>query len=341
MFMQNKISILLPVFNEEANIEPVYFAINKVFKNLPEIEFEVIFVDDGSTDNTLAVLEQLSNKNNNVFFLSFSRNFGKDNALMAGLKYSTGDALITMDADLQHPPEMIPQLIAAWKEGYEVVYTYRENKNEHADLFNQISSKLFYNTVNKLSEVHLENGIADFRILDRKVVNVIANLSENNPFFRGLVKWVGFKQKAIPYTPNSRENGETKYSKWSLMNLAMTGITSFSTKPLSFAIYLGFFFSFASLLYIPYAVYSIYAGLAISGWASIIVTIAFFGGLQLMILGIIGLYLGKSFMQSKERPRYIISSGNVRKSEKKESTQLKVPHRRNKAEMKPTNDPIY
>jgi dolichol-phosphate mannosyltransferase len=338
MLMQNKISILLPVFNEEANIEPVYFAIETIFKTLTAYEFEVIFVDDGSTDNTLEALEALSESNNNVFYLSFSRNFGKDNALMAGLKYSTGDALITMDADLQHPPEMIPQLIAAWREGYEVVYTYRENKNQHAGRFNQISSKLFYNTVNKLSEVQLENGIADFRIIDRKVVNVIANLSEANPFFRGLVKWVGFNQKAIPYTPNNRENGHTKYSKWSLINLAMTGITSFSTKPLSFAIYLGFFFSFASLLYIPYAIYSIYEGFAISGWASIIVTIAFFGGLQLMILGIIGLYLGKAFMQSKERPRYIISTGNVRKADRKEAIHQKVPPRRNRTELESTND---
>ena len=339
--MKNKISILLPVFNEEANIEPVYFAINKVFKNLPKFEYEVIFVDDGSTDNTLVAIELLSNKTNNVFYVSFSRNFGKDNALMAGLKYSTGDALITMDADLQHPPEMIPELIAAWQEGFEVVYTYRENKNRHADFFNQLSSKLFYNTVNKLSEVKLENGIADFRIIDRKVVDVIANLTESNPFFRGLVKWVGFKQKAIPYTPNSRENGNTKYSKWSLMQLAMTGITSFSTKPLSFAIYLGFFFSFASLLYIPYAIYSIYAGFAISGWASIIVTIAFFGGLQLMILGIIGLYLGKSFMQSKERPRYIVSSASIRKSEKKELNQSKLPTPKNNNEMESTSDTTF
>ena len=323
--MQSKISILLPVLNEEANIEPVYLAITNIFNNLSEYQFEIIFVDDGSTDNTLQVLKELSDWANNVFYVSFSRNFGKDNALMAGLQYCTGDAVITMDADLQHPPEMIPGLIAAWQQGYEVVYTYRENKNQHAGFFNQISSKLFYNTVNKLSEVQLENGIADFRIIDKKVVHTMAKLTESNPFFRGLVKWVGFKQKAIPYTPDNRKNGETKYSNWSLIHLAMTGITSFSTKPLSFAIYLGFFFSFASLLYIPYVLYSYYAGLAISGWASIIVTIAFFGGLQLMILGIIGLYLGKSFMQSKNRPRYIISSANIRKFEKRNSTKQKHP----------------
>lgn len=311
--MPPKISVLLPVFNEELNIEPVYTALDNIFNALPGYRYEIIFADDGSSDNTIRLIKQIAERDSRVFYLSFSRNFGKDNALMAGLQYSTGDALITMDADLQHPPAMIPELIDWWQQGFEVVYTFREDKNEHAGIFSQFTSRLFYKTVNSLSDVNLENGIADFRLMDRKVITSLVNLNENNPFFRGLLKWAGFKQKGIPYKPGARQLGDTKYSTSKLVSLALQGITSFSTKPLEFAIYLGFFFSFASLLYIPYVLYSLFTDVAISGWASTIVTIAFFGGLQLMILGIIGLYLGKVFMQVKQRPQFIISETNFEK----------------------------
>lgn len=309
--MPNKISVLLPVFNEELNIEPIYSAIKSVFDALPETSYEIIFADDGSTDHTMAAIKKIVQQDSCVFYVSFSRNFGKDNALMAGLQYSTGDALITMDADLQHPPEMIPELIECWINGFEVVYTFREDKNQHAGFFSQITSKLFYKTVNRLSDVNLENGIADYRLMDRKVINSLLQMNENNPFFRGLLKWAGFKQKGIPYKPGARKSGDTKYSTSKLVSLATQGITSFSTKPLEFAIYLGFVFSFLSILYIPYVFYSFFSGVSISGWASTIVTIAFFCGLQLMILGIIGLYLGKVFMQVKQRPQFIISETNI------------------------------
>jgi len=308
--MPAKITVLLPVYNEEANVLPVYMALKKIFSGIPQYNYEIIFADDGSQDNTLSVIKKIAFLDHHVFYVSFSRNFGKDNALMAGLQHSTGDALITIDADLQHPPELIPELIKWWDRGFEVVYTFRKNKNKHAGIFNQFSSKLFYKAINSLSDVHMENGISDYRLMDKKVVNSLINLNENNPFFRGLLKWVGFKQKGIPYTPNPREKGETKYKTSALLKLALQGITSFSTKPLIFAIYLGFFFSLTTVLYIPYVLYSIYIGVAISGWASTIVTIVFFGGMQLMIMGIIGLYLGKVFMQVKERPQFIISESN-------------------------------
>lgn len=320
--MHNKITLLIPLYNEAPNVQPLYYAIKKIFAALPQYRYELILVDDGSTDNTLREIKKLEAQQPGIFFISFSRNFGKDNALMAGLQFASGDAVITMDADLQHPPEMIPVLLRWWEEEYEVVYTYRKEKNKHAGIGTQLTSKLFYKTINRLSEVHLEDGIADFRLMDKKVVSVLLELNENNPFFRGLLKWTGFKQKGIPYTPNPRQSGETKYNHSKLLRLALSGITSFSTKPLVYAIYLGFFFSGVSLLYIPYALYSLYTDVAISGWASIIVTIAFFGGLQLVILGILGLYLGRVFIEVKERPRFIISETSFTSSKKKYTSEI-------------------
>ena len=308
--MKKLISILIPVYNEEGNVPAITKAIQEVFANLA-FDFEIVFVNDGSADNSLSIIKKIAETQTNIFYISFSRNFGKDNALLAGLKYANGDAIVTIDADLQHPPEMIPEMLALWEQGNDIVYTHRENKNEHASNFNQFTSKMFYRIVNNLSDVELEDGIADYRLLDKKVVNVLNNLHEDRPFFRGLVKWVGFQQKGIPYTPNPRIAGETKYSTKALTRLALQGITSFSVKPLTIAIYLGLTFSVLSTLYIPYVLISLYKGYAISGWTSIIVTIAFFGGLQLMILGILGIYLGKLFMQSKQRPHFIIKESNL------------------------------
>ena len=304
------ISVLLPVYNEEGNVALVYSSAAAVLNSLPAITFEIIFIDDGSSDQTLNEVKGFAEKNTNIRFISFSRNFGKDHALMAGLRYCRGNAAIMLDADMQHPPGLIADMIKYWQEGFEVVYACREEKNRHAGTVNQLASRFFYSLINRLSDVKLENGISDYRLLDRKVVNALIQLKEDNPFLRGLVKWVGFKQKALAYTPAERTHGVTKYRFSSLLRLGLHGITSFSTKPLTYAIYIGFFVSLASILYIPYVLYSLFIHAAISGWASTIVTIAFFGGLQLMILGIIGLYLGKVFMQAKERPAFIIRESN-------------------------------
>lgn len=306
------ISIIIPAFNEEKNLKVIAFAIEKVFSEIDDCIYEIIFVDDGSTDNSALEMMTLAQSNCQIKYIIFSRNFGKDNALSAGLQKCKGDAVITIDADMQHPPEMIKQMIDLWQKGNEVVYTFREEKNKHTSKLNNLKSSLFYKTINRLSDIDLEDGTADYRLIDKKVVDVLNGLPENEPFYRGLVKWVGFKQKSIPYIPSERFSGETKYSSKALLRLALKGITSFSTKPLNIAIYLGFTFSVLSVLYIPYAVLSYYMGWdTLSGWASIIITIAFFGGLQLMILGIMGLYLGKLFMQSKQRPHFIISKSNI------------------------------
>lgn len=310
--MRKKISILLPVLNEGQNIIAVTTDLFKIFDSSPQYSFEIIFIDDGSSDNTLSELIALTGKTDNIFYISFSRNFGKDNALLAGLRHCSGDAVITMDADLQHPPQMIVQLLQAWENGYEIAYCYRDSKNIHSGIFSQLASKLFYKTINLFSDINLENGLSDFRLLNRKAVDVLSNLNEANPFFRGLVKWIGFKQIGIPYNPDCRTSGKSRYKTISLLKLAINGITSFSVKPLNIAIYLGFFFSFLSILYLPYALISLLIGNAVSGWASLIVTVAFFGGLNLMILGIVGIYLGKLFMQDKQRPQYIIRESNIK-----------------------------
>lgn len=309
--MKKKICIVIPACNEEKNIPLIIDAINSVM-NADAYHYSITFVDDGSTDNTLAVLKAKTQEHPNVFFIGLSRNFGHQNALKAGIDSvdETADAVIMMDGDLQHPPELIPVMLEKWEEGNEVVFTIRKD-NDQLPLFKRKTSGLFYNLLNKLSDMELEPGAADFRLIDKNVLHVFKRFNENDLFLRGLSKWIGFKQIGIEYLPGNRLSGTTKYTIKKMVRFALQGITSFSTKPLYIAAYLGFAFSMLSLLYIPYIIYSYFFDKPISGWSSLIATIAFFGGLQLMILGIIGLYLGKLFMQSKNRPHYIIRESNL------------------------------
>jgi dolichol-phosphate mannosyltransferase len=313
MVSNKLVSVVIPAFNESENIVKICSEIGEVFSKL-NYSYEIILVADGCTDNTMETIEALITLNNNIFFIEFSRNFGHQLALKAGLDYAKGDCVISMDCDLQHPPELIPELLAKWDEGFEVVYTIRlEDKN--LPLGKQLSSKLFYKTLNSLSNVELETGSADFRLLDSKVVSVIRNFHENEPFLRGLFKWIGFKQTSIPFKPNARYCGKSKYSVQKMIKFALQGVTSFSVKPLYAAIYLGFTFSILSILYVPYVIHAFHTGKEVSGWASIIMTIVFFGGLQLIILGISGIYIGKMFMQVKNRPNYIIRSTNIKEQQ--------------------------
>jgi glycosyltransferase involved in cell wall biosynthesis len=307
--MKKRIAVVIPVCNEEANVPVVTAALEKIFSALP-YDFSITFVDDGSNDGTLQVLKQLATANNLVRYISLSRNFGHQNALKAGLDVTDADAVIMMDGDMQHPPDLIPELIQRWEEGYDIVYTIRRDHKE-MPLMKRKTSNMFYDLINNLSDIELEQGTADFRLMDQKVVSVFRNFREADLFMRGLVKWMGFRQTGIEYDPAQRTRGRSKYTLKRMIRFALQGITSFSTRPLYIAAYLGFIFSLASLLYIPYIIWSYYFGHAISGWASVIATIAFFGGLQLMILGIIGMYLGKLFVQSKQRPHYIIKESNL------------------------------
>ncbi len=307
--MSKKIAIVIPVCNEKGNITLMADALCNVMNTLL-YDYSITFVDDGSNDGTIETLKETALLNNKVFYISLSRNFGHQNALKAGLDLSDADAVISMDGDLQHPPELIPELIKHWEAGNDIVYTIRKDHQE-IPMMKRKTSNMFYNLMNRLSDIELEAGTADFRLMDKRVVNICRTFNEMDLFWRGLVKWIGFTQVGIEYEPAERKFGESKYTYKKMMQFALRGITSFSIKPLSIAIYLGFTFSILSLLYIPYTIYALFFGHAINGWASVIVTIAFFGGLQLMILGIIGMYLGKLFIQSKQRPHYVIKESNL------------------------------
>jgi polyisoprenyl-phosphate glycosyltransferase len=309
--MKKKLSVVIPAYNEEKNIS---FLISELVRTLKSTDYayEFIFVDDGSKDNTLNELKIQAAIHEEVFYVELSKNFGKDYALKAGVDLAQGDAVITMDADLQHPPQMLTKMLEYWEQGYDIIYTYREEANPHAKTYQKTASKLFYKGINALSDITLEDGIADFRLLDAKVVKELKQIDEYEIFFRGLVKWVGFLQIGIPYTPAQRHTGEASYSFIKLAKLAVGSIMAFSVRPLYIATGLGLFFSLASLLYIPYIAISYFAGYAVSGWTSLIATISFFGGLQLLVLGIIGMYLGKIFLQTKHRPSYIVRSTNLK-----------------------------
>lgn len=302
-----KISIVIPAFNEEENLPEIRSAINGVFKTLSGYDYEIIFVNDGSRDHTQSVLEDLSERFAEVKFIEFSRNFGHQNAVKAGLDFAEGNCVISMDADLQHPPSLIPEMIRKWEEGFDIVYTIRKY-SKNTGYFKRKTSDFFYHLLSSLSDVEMEKGSSDFRLMDATVVEVIRSSGESDIFLRGLVKWVGFRQFAIPFVASDRFSGSSKYNLGKMIKFAFTGITAFSVKPLYLAAYLGFFFSLVPLLYIPYVIYSFYNHSEISGWASLIMTVVFFGGVQLIILGILGIYMGKIFKQMKDRPIYIVRS---------------------------------
>jgi dolichol-phosphate mannosyltransferase len=312
--MKQEVSIVVPIYNEQENISALVKAVKSVFIDLP-YDYKIIFVDDGSTDATLSIIKTMIDYDSTISYISFSRNFGHQAALKAGIDWAAGDCVISMDGDLQHPPELIPQMLKKWEAGYDVVYTIRKD-DKSLSYMKRKSSSAFYKLLSHLSDVDIERGSADFRLMSKKVVEIVRDLGDHELFLRGIIKWVGFKQYAIEYEPVQRAGGKSKYTYKKMMRLALEGITSFSIKPLYIATYFGIAFSLLSILYLPYALYSYYFGKVISGWTSVIVTISFFGGLQLMILGIIGIYLGKLFMQSKNRPSYLIKESNIQWQQK-------------------------
>jgi len=306
-----EISIIIPTYCEEGNIVPLYSKLVLELNNLKISAFEIIYINDGSTDESLEKIKELVTQDSRVKYIHFSRNFGHQNALRAGLDFASGNAVISMDADLQHPPEMLPMLINHWREGYQVVYTKRKNTSD-LSLFKKLTSALFYKLVNYLSETKLEEGTADFRLLDRSVVEALKKFKENNLFYRGIVPGIGFKQISVEYTPHERFSGKTKYTFSKMVRFALIGITSSSAKPLYFSIYLGVFLAILSFLYAVYAIYiSVFTEKAITGWTSLIASILFIGGIQLVMLGIVGIYLGKLFSESKNRPNYLIEETNL------------------------------
>jgi dolichol-phosphate mannosyltransferase len=306
-----ELSIVIPTFNEEGNILPLYEQITEVLEHIQITAYELIFIDDGSSDSSVLQIEKLRKADTSVHLIEFSRNFGHQHALKAGLDCARGAAVISLDADLQHPPALIPEMLTLWRSGAQVVYTRRQDK-KNIGFFKKISAKAFYWLANRLSEVPIEEGTADFRLLDRKVVAAIKSFKESHLFLRGLIPTLGFKQVALDYEPAQRFSGHSKYSFSKMFQFAINGITSSSAKPLYFSIYLGLFFAFLAFVYGCYAIYiSIFTDAAITGWTSLIASVLFIGGIQMILIGIVGIYLGKLFVQSKQRPTYIIKSSTL------------------------------
>jgi glycosyltransferase involved in cell wall biosynthesis len=306
--ISSKISFVIPVYNEAENIEILY---KELISNLSQIPYasEFIFVDDGSTDGSLALIKELAATDANVFYIELSRNFGHQYALKAGLDLSRGDCVISMDCDLQHPPEVVVEMINKWKEGFDVVYTRRKD-DKNLSWFKRKTSTVFYALFDRLSDLKLENGTADFRLMDRNVLNAFMHLNENELFIRGLVKWAGFRQTAVDYDPRERYAGDSKYNFRKMLSFAFRGVTSFSVKPLKLIAYIGMILFLISLVLVPYALISYFLGYAVEGWTSLIILIIFFSSLQVLMLGIIGLYVSKIAIQSKQRPLYFIRETN-------------------------------
>ena len=302
-----KISVVIPMYYEEEVAEECYKRMTGVLKGIENYEYEIIFVNDGSKDKTLPILEEIASKDKNVKVISFARNFGHQCAVTAGLQYVTGDAIVIIDADLQDPPELIPEMLKLWEQGNEVIYGKRKTRDGESK-FKLLTAKMFYNTLNALSDVDIPKDTGDFRLVDRKVVDVINSLPEHNKFLRGLFSWVGFEQKAFEYERKERFAGKTKYPLKKMLKLASDGIIGFSTKPLKFVGGLGIFAIIVSVLILIYSILSFafkWNNLT-AGWTSIMVATTFFSGTILISLWMIGEYIARIYDESKARPQYII-----------------------------------
>ena len=301
------ISIVVPFFNEGGAINHFYSGMSPILSINIGCNFEVICVDDGSTDSTLAELIELTKKDTRFRVLEFSRNFGKEAALSAGIDFANGDAVIPIDADLQDPPELIIKMVQLWKDGAEVVLAKRVDRSTDSFMKRKTAS-LFYKLHNKLStSMRIPENVGDFRLMDRVVVDALKQLPERQRFMKGLFAWVGFKSVTVEYSRSSRSAGETKFSGWRLWNFALEGITSFSLVPLKIWTYLGLFGAFLAFLYASFIIVrTLIFGIVLPGYASLLVVVLFFGSLQLISLGILGEYIGRIYFETKNRPLYIV-----------------------------------
>lgn len=297
-----KVSIVIPSYNEEGNIVPLF---EKIKAALKEIDFECIFVDDGSNDSTFDRIRKLSEIDTRVKGVSFSRNFGHQIALLAGLAECNGDVAVTLDADGQHPPEIILLLLDKFNEGYHIVNTRRLSTQDSGFIKN-ISSRGFYKVIISLTDIKIEPSSSDFRLMSRQAIDAFLQLPEKDRFTRGLVGWMGFRQAIVEFTAPPRMTGETKYTMKKMIRFAWDGITSFSSKPLKASLILGLIAIFFGVIYSIFALVSFISGNTIPGWTSTILVILFLGGFQLLSLGIIGEYIARIFNESKNRPHYFI-----------------------------------
>ena len=303
-----KISVIVTMYYEEEVAEECYKRLTACLQKLIDYTYEIIIIDDGSKDKTLEILENIASKDDKVKVISFSRNFGHQAAVTAGLKHVSGDAIIIIDADLQDPPELIPQMIQLWEQGNEIIYAKRKKRKGESP-FKLLSAKLFYQILNALSDTEIPKDTGDFRLVDRKVVDTINNMPEHNKFLRGLFSWVGYKQIPFEYEREERFAGKTKYPLRKMLKLASDGIISFSTKPLKLVGLLGFISIVISILILIYALLSYFLKLnqLSAGWTSLMVAITFFAGVQLLSIWIMSEYIGRIYDETKQRPQFIIN----------------------------------
>lgn len=305
-----KISVVIPVHNEEGNVFPLYQELLTTIQKIGST-YEFLYIDDGSTDLSYKNIQILAEQDKNVKYIHFSKNFGHQNAVFAGLEKSSGDAIVIIDADLQDPPQLIEKLYEKFIEGYEVVFAQRTYRSDETWL-KLTSAKLFYRFINKLSDVYIPEDTGDYRMISKKVKDVICSMPEQNKFIRGQIAWAGFKQIGVPFERKGRRSGKTNYSYAQMFKFAYDGIVSFSNRPLHLATYAGFLISLTAFAVIIYSVYQKYwNNNTVQGWTSIMLSVLFLGGVQLICLGIIGEYIGRILDNVKDRPNYVIKESNL------------------------------
>ena len=306
-----KLSVVIPFYNEENMIQKMYDELVKEINQITKAEFEIIFINDGSKDRTFERMLAIAAGDSRVKYISFSRNFGKEAGTIAGLEYATGEAVILMDGDLQHPPAMLPQMIEAYEQGYDVVSARRTRTGEKRH--RTFLAKHFYKLANKMMDIELMDGVSEFRLFSRKVVNAIISMQEYNRFSKGIFAWIGFNEKVIEYENQVRTVGETKYSLKFSLNYAIQGILSFNDKPLRMCINFGLFCLLISLAYVlwTFIQYLIVPDSLVSGYFTTIFSVVLFGGIQLISIGVLGEYIGKIYYEVKKRPHYLVDQTNI------------------------------
>lgn len=309
--MTKSIDIIVPCYNEEDILNLFYIETQKVLENITNYTFRYVFVDDGSKDRTLSILQDLSNKHPNIKFISFSRNFGKEAGIYAGLLYSSGDYVVLMDADLQHPPSLIPIMIKEIEKGHDCCAAMRTSRTGESKI-RSFFSRSFYKISNNLTDIKLVQGAVDYRIMSRQMVNAVLNLSEVQRFSKGIFTWIGFDTKWIPYENIERPLGKTKWSFWGLFKYAIDGITAFSIVPLRVVSFTGFFISFFAFLYIIITlIQTLLFGIDVPGYVTTLCAVLFLGGIIELSVGILGEYIGHIYMESKDRPIFILKETNI------------------------------
>ena len=308
-----KVSIIVPAYNEEEALPFLYERLKKLMDEVNNYEFEILFVNDGSKDKTVEIIKDLRNKDSRICYVDFSRNFGKEIAMLAGLDYATGDCAIFMDADLQDPPELIPELIKYWEEGYDDVYARRKSRKGETWL-KKFTSKMYYKVLQKLTRVEIQKDTGDFRLLDRRCINALRKLRENGRNSKSMFSWIGYKKKEVLYDRDPRVAGKTKWNYKKLIDLAIDGITSFTTSPLRISTYIAIPTFLALFVYFIYVIIKAIVTLTfVQAYQAIILLILFFSGIQIMLFGIIGEYLGRIFNETKNRPLYFVNEYNGKK----------------------------